>query len=259
MRCDISKRDIQAFPVAASHELAPISVRDLRAHLSGLLTIAEELGWIANNPAKGPIRLLPAVQARIPVRQKVVLTPEEWRLLVEALRQPYSPVVTLAVLTGLRRGELAALRWNDILSDKVVVDEAIYCGTLGTPKGHLPRRIRRMGEKVYSAIQQWRTMAPYTEPSDFLFGIQNNTPIDLHNALAREIRPARRRIGIPVISWHDLRRTYTTWGRQAGVSPEVMRDQFGHASIETTLGIYSQLAFVDNTAAAAVEEFAFGG
>jgi integrase len=222
------------------------------------MTLAQELDWIPSNPAKGRIRLPPAVRARLPVRKKIVLTPDQFRLLVETLRQPYSTVVTLAVLTGLRRGELAALRWNDVSSGSVVIDEAIYRGELGTPKGHRPERVSRIGENTYRALLEWKAKAPFTEPDDFVFAIETNTPIDMHNARARQLQPACRRLGIPEVSWHDLRHTYATWGRQAGISPEVMQQQLGHASIETTLGIYSHLAAVDDTAGAAVEGFAYG-
>jgi integrase len=250
---DITKPDVQSFLVSASHELAPVSVQNLRAHLSGLLTVAEELGWIVGNPAKGRIRLPPAVRARIPVRQKSVMNPEQWRLLVNTLHAPYSTMVVLAVLTGLRVGELAALRWNDISGDRLVVDEAIYRGVLGTPKGHLPKRTSRIGRRAVIAIEEWRSASSRTGQDDFLFGL------NLHNAIRRVIKPACRLLRIPVVSWHDLRHTYTTWGRQAGISPEVMRDQLGHASIKTTLGIYSHMAELDDTAAAAVEGFAYGG
>ncbi len=226
---DITKPDVQAFLIRASEQLAPISVHDLRAHLCGLMTLAEELGWIVGNPAKGRIRLPPAVRARLPVRQKVVLHPEQLWLVAEALKPPHSTLVVLAALSGLRIGEIIALRWNDISADGVtlVIDEAIYRGTLATPKGHLPRRSVRISKRARAAIEEWRSMAKYTEPTDFVFGMRNNRPIDPHNALAREIKPACRRVGVPVISWHDLRHTFTTWGRQAGVSPEAMKRQLG--------------------------------
>ena len=62
------------------------------------------------------------------------------------------------------------------------------------------------------------------------------------------MKPACSRLGLPLVSWHDLRHTYTTWGRKAGVSAETMRDQLGHASVKTTLDIYSHLT--DGTDAA---------
>ena len=60
------------------------------------------------------------------------------------------------------------------------------------------------------------------------------------------------------MSWHDLRHTYTTWGRKAGVSPEAMRDLLGHESVKTTLDIYSHLDDQD-AAAMAIEDYALGG
>ncbi len=57
--------------------------------------------------------------------------------------------------------------------------------------------------------------------------------------MARHIKPVCRKIGISDIGWHDLRHTYTTWGRSAGVPVETMRDQLGHASSVLTLDVYS--------------------
>jgi len=43
------------------------------------------------------------------------------------------------------------------------------------------------------------------------------------------------------MSWHDFRHAYTTWGRQAGVEAEIMRDQVGHASVLMTQDLYTHL------------------
>jgi integrase len=106
----IGKSDVQVFLTDSAKQLAGESVRDLRARLSGLFSCAEEWGWIKTgaNPAKGRLRLPP----RDHVRPKRVLCPEEFHRLISALEQPCSTVVILAVLGGLRRGELGALRWR---------------------------------------------------------------------------------------------------------------------------------------------------
>lgn len=253
---DITKPDIQAFLVSASRELAPFSVHDLRAHLSGLMNISEELGWTIGNPTKGHIRLPPAVRSRVRVRQKVVLHPEQLWLLVAALRPPYSTAVVVAAFTGLRVGEIAALRWNDVSGINLTIDEALYRGELATPKGYRAVRVTGMGPRAVAAIEELRSLSQHTDPEDFIFGFRRGRAPELSGAAARVIHPVCRRIGIPIISWHDLRHTHATWGRRAGVSPELMRDQLGHASIQTTLGIYSHMAAIDNMAAVAVEGFA---
>lgn len=251
---EIEKADVQAFLTNASEALSGKSVRNLRAHLSGVLSAAEDWGWIrkGGNPAKGRLRLPEAIQVRV----KRVLRPNDFQKLLMVLAQPYRTLVLLAVLSGLRKGELAALRWEDLQPGHVIVDEAVYRGDLGTPKTRKSRRPASIGPITEAALKEWRQMAEFTGPKDFVFAIRTNTPIDLHNAVARHIKPACVKLGIPEVSWHDLRHTYTTWGRKAGIQAESMRDQLGHASVLMTLDVYSH---VDNrdAMAARIEQYAW--
>jgi integrase len=251
----IGRADVQAFLSNAGKQLAGESVHDLRARLRGLFTCAEDWGWIrpGTNPAKGRLRL----PAREPVRPKRVIWPEELQKLMLVLEKPYSTIVILAALGGIRRGELAALRWNDNLKPgTVVVDEAVYRGKLGTPKTRKSNREVSVGPVVQRAIDEWRVKARFTGSEDFMFGIRTNTPIDLHNVVARHVKPACVKAGIPEVSWHDLRHTYTTWGRLAGIKAETLRDQLGHSSVLTTLDIYSH-AQDRSGEAALIEQYAW--
>ena len=96
-----------------------------------------------------------------------------------------------------------------------------------------------IGARTQEAIDEWRKHSKFGGADDFMFAIRTNSPIDLHTAVARHLKPAALRVGVPVISWHDLRHTYTTWGRRAGIKAETMRDQLGHASVLMTLDVYS--------------------
>lgn len=251
----IGRADVQAFLTSASNKLAGESVHDLRARLRGLLTCAEDWGWIrpGSNPAKGRLRL----PSRNPVRPKRVIWPEEFHRLIMTLKQPYSTVVILAVLGGLRKGELEALRWQDNPQPgTLVVDEAVYRRKIGTPKTFKSRRQVSIGPSTQQAIEEWRGKARFTGAKDFVFAIRTATPIDLHNAVARHVKPACRKQGLPAISWHDLRHTYTTWGRLAGMKAETMRDQLGHSSVLMTLDVYSHAADRSGEAAL-IEEYAW--
>ena len=163
--------------------------------------------------------------------------------------------MTLAVLSGLRKGEMSPLRWTDIRSGQVVVNKALYCGVIGTPKTRRSRRVVTIGQVVQSALADWRKQAEFTKPSDFVFAIRTNSPIDLHNAMARHIKPVCRKIGISDIGWHDLRHTYTTWGRRAGIPVETMRDQLGHTSSVLTLDVYSHAGDDREGAAEAIDDY----
>ena len=236
---DIEKAEVQGFLTSVTCELAAESVYDLRNRLSGLFTCAEEWSWISpgSHPARGKLRM----PERVAVRRKRIPHPDDFQNLMLALKKPYSTIVTLAGLSGLRKGEIEALRWNDIHLGYVMVDEAVYRRTLGTPKSRKSRRQVSIGPGVQKALEDWRKQAKFTNPDDFVFALRTNTPMDLHNAVARHVKPACVKLGIPLMSWHDFRHAYTTWGRKAGVEAEVMRDQLGHESVQVTLDIYSHI------------------
>lgn len=236
---EIERVDVQRYLTTSASQLAPESVRDLRARLRGVLSLAEEWEWIAvgKNPAAGRLRLPP----RVSVRERRIPTPIEFRALVDALRHPYKAIVCLAGLGGLRRGELAALRWNDFDGCSVRVDEAVYRGVLGTPKSVKSRRVVTVPEKAVELIEEWRGQCAFTESNDFAFSIRTNSPIDLNREMERTIKPVAEKLGLPRFSWHDFRHAYTTWGRQAGVEAEIMRDQVGHSSVLMTQDVYTHL------------------
>ncbi len=242
---EIDKGDVQAFLTASARELAPDSVYDLRARLRGLLTTAADWEWIpeGRNPAAGRLRLPERLE-----RQRPIPTPQQFRTLLEGLRQPYRAIVAVAGLGGLRRGEIAALRWNDLVGSKLRVDEAVYRGELGTPKSKKSRRTVSIPSQVLALLEDWREQCKFTQPEDFMFSIRTNSPIDLNREMERTIKPVAERLGMPRFSWHDFRHAYTTWGRMAGVEAEVMRDQVGHASVAMTQDIYTHLG--DHGAAA---------
>src|SRR5690606_1101428 len=129
---------------------------------------------------------------------------------------------------------IAALRWNDLEGTKLRVDEAVYRGELGTPKSKKSRRSVSIPSQVLEALEDWRGQCKFTQPEDFMFSIRTNSPIDLNREMERTIVPIEEKLGMPRFSWHDFRHAYTTWGRQAGVEAEVMRDQVGHASVAMT-------------------------
>ena len=243
---EIRRSDIQTFLTTAATTLSGKSVRDLRVVLRSLLALAVEWEWIKANPAAGLLRL----PALVRTRPKIILSPQQYQQLVGALEPPYRTVIVLAALAGMRKGEIEGLRWRCVGDGSLQVEEAVYERHVGTPKSAKSRRSVSVGAMVQSALAEWRIRAPSTEPDDFVFAMRTRTPIDLHNAVARHIKPTARRLGLPAISWHDLRHTYTTWGRRAGVPVELMRDQLGHSSSMITLDVYSH---IDDRAGAAAQ------
>ena len=98
--------------------------------------------------------------------------------------------------------------------------------------------------------------APSATTPCHMFGIRTNSPFDLHTAAARHLKPAATREGVPVVSWHDLRHTYATWGRRTGIKPEAMRDHLGHTSVRMTLDVYGHAQDVAGEGAI-IEQYAW--
>jgi integrase len=104
----------------------------IRDVLSSVLGSAVEYGLLVRNPAEA-IRL-PA-ERRGRKRSKPYLTPEQFEQLIEYVPEPYAPMVYVAICTGLPVSELAGLRWNDIGTDSITIDERFCRGDWGAPKG----------------------------------------------------------------------------------------------------------------------------
>ena len=252
----IAKSDVKRFLRACAQELASISVHNLRVYLSGLFSFAEDEEWLrpGANPAKGKLRGLPPKRNS---RKKILLSPVDYRRLAAALPQPYSGVVMLAVLTGLRAGEVAALRWRNISGCTITIEQAVYRGKLDSPKSEKSAEEVGIGPLVQQALEDWRKVAKFTAPDDFVFAVRTNTPLDMHNVAADYLKPTARKLGLGNLSWHDLRHTFCTLGRRAGVEPEEMREMMRHRSVSTTLDIYSHLAEDKAAIAARIEGFAW--
>ncbi len=248
---ELSRVDVQRFLTRAATKLSGKSVRNLRIALRSLLAAAVEWEWLSTNPAAGRLRLPEAA----PVRERRVLTPDQFQELVGNLDEPYATIVGLAVLTGLRKGEIEALRWVDVQAGRLVIDEAVYRGQLGSPNTARSRRNVSIGPSLEEGLGRWRAKAKPSNEREFVFASRNGSPIDLHNVAARRLKPTCLKLGLPKVGRHDLRHTYATWGRRVGVSPEMMRDQLGHSSIRMTLDVYSH---VDDRAdgAALIESYA---
>jgi integrase len=122
---DISRMEVQQFLALKSKELAPRTVLSLRNRLSKIFGDAQSWSYLTDNPARGT--RVPAIRD---VREKVALTALQVRALLAELAEPYRTMVLLAVLSGLRRGEIFGLRWRyvDFERGLIIVAESNYLG-----------------------------------------------------------------------------------------------------------------------------------
>ena len=152
-------------------------------------------------------------------------TPARRRCLLEALPPLGRTMVGLAMLSGVRRDELFALRWKDLDEQErtLAVREAVYEGRFDTPK-------------TQAGVRQ----IPLLDAALKL--VADCKPISPNNVLRRQVFPACDALELKHVTWLTLRRTYSSWAHEKGVPPKVVAAIMGHMKVDTTLNVYTTSA-----------------
>ena len=152
-------------------------------------------------------------------------------------------MVGLAILSGLRRGELFALRWRDIDEQArlLTVREAVYHRVFSTPKTEAGARRIPLSYAALTLIAEWKAHVEDVKPDALMFSTSAGTPILPNNVVRRFIFPACKRLGLPLSTWLTFRRTYSSWSHDRGVPGKVVAQLMGHANVDTTLNVYTQV------------------
>jgi len=74
-----------------------------------------------------------------------------------------------------------------------------------------------------------------------MFSTREGTPILPNHVVRRSIFPACKRLGLPLSTWLTFRRTYSSWSHDRGVPGKVVAQLMGHANVDTTLNVYTQV------------------
>src|SRR5437016_10356343 len=236
--CDISTVEVQRFILQKfNNGLGWETCNHLRNLLSKIFACAKKWGHFGGgSPASGV-----ELPEKRPAREKRVLMPKQVALLLSHLQEPVRTMVMLAVLTGLRVGEILGLRWQDLDLERgeLRVEQAVYRGSLGTPKTKGSKRTLPLPHALVLALQTTAENPGAPKGQELVFQTRKGTAFSDTNLLLRQIKPAARKIGLPWVSWHSFRRTHATLLQLAGGSAKDAQAQLGHAQITTTLGIYT--------------------
>jgi integrase len=145
----------------------------------------------------------------------------------------FGELLRIAAYTGLRRGELVALRWHDVRwSERVLVVERALSGDVeGTTKGGRIRYVP-LGDQALGALDRLSRRPNFTSADDYVFAtIAGDRPDP--SALRRRFIAARDAAGLPPLRFHDLRHTAGTLLTRV-LDPVTVRDVLGHADLKTT-------------------------
>jgi integrase len=247
---EITRQEIQVYVAHLIQQgYAPKSIDHTIDVLSAVLRTAVKWGHLHENPARGVE--LPTLKT---VRPKWALTPEQAARLLDKLSPLGRAMVGLATLSGLRRGELFALRWRDIdeQARTLTVREAVYDGTFSTPKSEAGLRQIPLSDTALGFIGEWKRHAGRTDADALVFATRTGSSLSPNNVLRRSIFPACHALNLPKATWLTFRRTYSSWSHDKGVPGKVVAQLMGHANVDTTLNVYTQV--LDGSLRAAVDK-----
>ncbi|MGH2363199.1 MAG: tyrosine-type recombinase/integrase [Chloroflexota bacterium] len=229
---------------------SPTTVAHLHAVLHRAFGQAAKWSLIPRNVAEVVDR------PRIARREMATLNaPQVRKLLATAKGDDLEALYTLAVTTGMRQGEVLALRWRDVDLDgaRLQVVASLQRTREGSrftePKTSHSRRRIALAPKVVTALRTHRTRqttnrlaAKRWEDNDLVFPNDVGRPILPGNLLRRSFWPLLEKAGLPRIRFHDLRHTAATLLLAAGTHPKVAQEMLGHSTVGMTLDLYSHAA-----------------
>lgn len=219
--------------------LAPSTVRATYRTFSQIMRVAEIDGLTRRSPCNGI-----DLPVEGPGEEMHFLSPEQVATLAETIDGRYRALIFTAAYTGMRAGELAALKVSrvNLLKRRLEVVESLseVRGKLVT--GPTKTRVRRsVTLPVFLADMLGEHIGSYPSDDGYVFTMRGG-PIRQGNFYKRVFRPAVARAGLPEgLRFHDLRHSCAAILIDQGSNPKQVQARLGHASIRTTLDSYGHL------------------
>jgi integrase len=243
-------------------ELSRVTVGITRTVFIHALKTAVRLRKLARNVALDTtLPKLPEVGHDEDRQAKAFTQAEVGRLLHGLQGQDLLVPVAIAAGTGLRRGEVCALRWRDIEDGAINVTGNIAERTRKVPKTKASRRRVPIAGSLVALLSVYRAktaeqglrMGRALDGDDLLFPARPDEPTAPINprAFGQRFENAAKKIGIAGAHFHRLRHYHATVLLERGERVEVVAERLGHASPAITLNLYASVLESAKTKAAA--------
>ena len=204
----VTRKELQALlDDLAAEGLSASVVKHVRFQLSAIFKMAEADRLVPVNPAMA----LQTPKCKAP-GEKRVLSPDLFRRAKMCLEIRGRLMLLLAVVDGLRPGEIVGLKCGDVSTDGVChIERRIYRRVEDTPKSDGKHRDVPLAEMTLRVLQEYLAILPTCSPDAWLFPSENpKRPIDYSNVFRRRIRPALSKAGLAWVNFQSMRRTSAT-------------------------------------------------
>jgi integrase len=157
------------------------------------------------------------------------MTPDQVRQFFGVLDFRERIIGGLALLAGMRPGEIFALTRAQAETEYAHIQQRVYRGEIDTPKTFKSRRMAALGDGLLVWIRQWLQMLPDRGLDGWLFPSERlTTPLAKDNCWRRHFRPKLKEVGLEWVNFQVLRRTHSSLLDDLGVDPQVRAEQMGH-------------------------------
>ena len=244
----ITADDIQKLISSTYHrkKWGTTSVNGLRITLGKILKSARKSGYVTSNVVQD------TEAVRSDWKEPEFLNPAEVTALLEASPGMYCVLFSLAILTGMRQGELLGWQWSDInwKGSVTLVKRSLYRprkvvpGSDGyqflVPKTKSGIRSVKLSPEALRILEGWQELS-IENLHNLLFCTSTGSPLHADNVRHRQFKPALERAKLKDVPFHALRHTCATLLLSRGANIKFVQQQLGHASIQTTLDLYGHL------------------
>lgn len=277
--------DLKKHGGVSGKQLSPATINSIRTTLNVLLNAAVDSNMISRNPAKRTKRIKQE-KSEIPALSKdqlanlIELASQQDYIYTNAkckynenegsryLRECYYRLLILEAATGMRKGEIYALSWDDVdLKNGTLyihrnLQRTSEGLTIYSPKNNKGRKIT-IDNDTLDKISEWKDMQDdYAEKYAGIFDNKYNllftnsfgNPIDNTNYQKRYWNKLAEAAQLPKgFRWYDLRHTHATLLLSNGVPIKVVSERLGHSTVQMTMNIYYK--FLPNQQGSAADVF----
>jgi integrase len=211
-------------------------VDHLRWDLRQIFEMAVTEGRIQRNPAL--LLFTPKDAVR---RERRVMTLKEVNQCLEVLDIRERLIVKLAIMAGMRPGEIFGLVWGRLFATYAEIVQRVYRGDIDTPKTNQSVRKAALSGGLAAEIDAWRSFAVDTRPEAWVFPSERMTPLSKDNCWRRHIQPRFKTAGLEWANFLVMRRTHASLMKELGVDPKWVADQLGH-SLDVSQNVYTRVS-----------------
>jgi integrase len=241
----ITREELQEFLDKTAESQSRSVVDHLRWDLRAVFRLATSEGLLTRSPAE--LLFTPRAAHTGPRR---VISFQEARTLLSLFEDRDRIILSLALVAGLRRGEIFGLQWGDVHPTHVVIARRVYRGVIDTPKTQQSERNAAISSDLSRRLEASRggRTEGWVFPSQYL-----TSPMDPSNWWRRHVLPMLLPAGLEWVTLQVLRRTHSTLMRRLKIDPKLVAEQMGH-TLDVNLNVYTQAGL--DQRAEAVEKLA---